>query len=345
MALTEETRVDMAPGELLGLEWRADRSALYGNGVAAIPGVHPYKTASGGTVLELVDDAVLADPDYLASVARSPITLEHPPEMVTPDNATQYVVGDADGEAEIDDRGYIRIKIAARTRAATDAMESGKKAGLSMGYPVTIDDTPGIHPKYGRYDRRQVKRGPNNHIAICSSPRHGDRCSIRVDAYEVPTMDPKMLASLRRFTKQDSMEEGEAVSVLEKLLAELTGARDAVKELATAKADLADARAKLDEFATKEKAAVEVAAKADAVEVAKRHSVTVGDGDSTSIRAAIVAKLFPKVMFDSANGSGLWEAAKALPAHDGWAPVDRIDAEQAPKTIEIPNPFRQRNAE
>lgn len=318
MALTEETRVDMAPGELLGLEWRADRSALYGNGVAAIPGVHPYKNASGETVLELVDDAVLADPDYLASVARSPITLEHPPEMVTPDNATQYVVGDADGEAEIDDRGYIRIKIAARTRAATDAMESGKKAGLSMGYPVTIDDTPGVHPKYGRYDRRQVKRGPNNHIAICSSPRHGDRCSIRVDAYEVPTMTPKtaaMLAALALHFKRDSISEEELPALVENLMADVAALRGEVSSGAVAhKAELDAIKAQLSGAKEQIAATEEEAAKTDAAAVAKTHAVTLAATDSAGMRRELVKAVLNTDATDTTL-PGLYAAVKALPAN------------------------------
>jgi hypothetical protein len=316
MSLTEETRID-AVQELLGIQWREDRSALYGHGVAAIPGVHPYRAEDGRIIRELVDDAVLADPEYLASVARSPITLEHPPVMVTPDNAAQYIVGDADGEAEIDDRGYVRVKIAARTRPATDALERKQKAGLSMGYPVTIDNTPGVHPKYGPYDRRQVKRGPNNHIAICDSPRHGDQCSIRVDAYEVPPMDPKILTLLRTFTHRDSLEESGAPSVLESLLAELGRLREDACQLPTMTKALADAnaqmgalQAKLDEFMAKEKAAGEAAAQMDAKALADKHKVTLTATDSAGMRREVVKSLF-QVDADDTTLPGLWTAAKA----------------------------------
>lgn len=316
---------------------------LLAEGVLARPGIYLYRRADGSMLRELVPLEVLADSDWLASVGRSTVTLEHPPEMLTPDNVQRFAVGDTDGDPFVDDRGFVRIKIAARTAAAIKAIQGGTKVGLSPGYTVDVDDTPGVDPVFGAYDSRQIKRSANNHNAICGRPRGGQDCSMRVDAYEVDPMDPKILATLRRFEKRDSMEEGEAPGVLDRLLAELVAARDSMKELATAKTELADARAKLDEFAGKEKQAAEVAAKADAIDVAKRHSVTVGDGDSASIRAAVVAKLFPKVKLDSANGAGLWEAVKALPAHDGWAVVDRTDAEPThPKTVELPNPFRTR---
>lgn len=319
---------------------------LLAEGVLARPGIYLYRRADGSMLRELVPLEVLADGDWLASVGRSTVTLEHPPEMLTPENVQRFAVGDTDGDPSVDDRGFVRIKIAARTAAAIKAIQSGGKVGLSPGYTVDVDETPGVDATFGAYDSRQIRRYANNHNAICGKPRGGQTCSLRVDAYEVDPMDPRILAALRRFVNRDSMEEGEASGVLDKLLAELVSARDSVKELATVKAELADAKAKLDEYAGKEKEAVEVAAKADAIEVAKRHAVTVGDGNSASIRATIVAKLFPQVKLDSANAAGLWEAAKALPAHNNWAPVERIDGdEQSAKIIEVPNPYRPRAAE
>ncbi len=314
------TRADA--GSLLRHEVREDGSVL-AEGVLARPGVMLYRTADGRTLRELVPPEVLADADWLATVGRAPLTLEHPAEQVTPDNVTSFQIGDTDGDVEVDDRGFVRVKVALRSRQAIDSFLSARKRGLSPGYTVSVDSTPGIDPVFGAYDSRQVKRHANNHIALCASPRGGEPCSLRFDAYEVDPME-KLLALIRTAARRDSMEEGEAYSVLEGLLSELTRARAdmaeharmkgehaAMKtELDAARADLCGAKAKLDEFMAKEKKAGEAAAKADALAVAERLKVTVTAADAAGVQREVVKAIFATDA-DDTTLPGLWVAAKA----------------------------------
>ena len=294
---------------------RADGSIL-AHGVLARPGIYVYRRADGTSYRELVDDSVLADPDWLAAVARGVVTLEHPPEPVNPDNLSRYSVGDADGDVDTDDRGFVRIKIAARRADAVSALRGGTR-GLSPGYTVRVDDTPGVHPRYGAYDTRQVKRLSNNHIAICQYPRGGSACSLRVDAVEVEPMDPKILALLKLHAKRDSVGESEAPSVLESLLGELVGLRsDAAAanqlraDMASMQARLADAEARCAAYAAKEAAGMESAAQSDAREVAQRHAVTLTAADAAGMQREIVKALFATDATD-ATLAGLYAAAKA----------------------------------
>jgi hypothetical protein len=324
MPISIVTRADA--GSLLRHEVREDGSVL-ADGVLARPGIMLYRMRDGSTLRELVPPEVLADKDWLVTVGRAPVTLEHPAEMVTPDNISQYLVGDTDGDVEVDDRGFVRIKVALRTQSAIDSFMSARTRGLSPGYTVSVDPTPGVDPVFGAYDSRQVKRHVTNHNALCASPRGGDACSLRFDAYEVEPMapiDPKILTLIRTAARRDSMEEGEAPSVLEGLINELLRARSdmadfakmkgehaAMKtELDAARADLCGAQAKLDEFMAKEKAAGEAAMQADALAVAQRLKVTVTAADAAGVQREVVKAIFATDA-DDTTLPGLWVAAKA----------------------------------
>lgn len=348
MAVRTETRIDS--GELLQMEERADGSIL-AHGVLARPGIYLYRRADGSSYRELVDDSVLADADWLATVARGVVTLEHPPEPVSPDNFSRYSVGDADGEVETDDRGFVRIKIAARRADAVRALRSGIR-GLSPGYSVEVDSTPGVHPRYGAFDTRQVKRLTNNHTAICQYPRGGSACELRVDAVEVDPMDPKVLMLLRQHLKRDSMGEEEVPSVLEALLGELIGLRSDAAACATLRTDmasmqqrLADAEARCAAYAAKEAAGMEQQAQADARAVAERHAVTLTATDAAGMQRELVKAIFTTDADDSTL-PGLYLAAKALEPRNGWKPTEPA-ARIVTDAIEFPpyrGPYRQEQA-
>jgi hypothetical protein len=159
--------------------------AMLCEGVVARPGIYLYMNADGTTRRELVPRETLSDArtDGSAGVltlARAPITLLHPPEMVTADNAAKYVVGDLDGEVVVSDSGYLRVRMAVRTQEALDALADGI-AELSPGYWVQVDDTPGEDPEFGKYDAKQVGR-VYNHVAIVPAARGGAECRVGLDA-------------------------------------------------------------------------------------------------------------------------------------------------------------------
>jgi len=167
------------------MQHRADGSRLYETDVAR-PGIYVYRNADGSIRRELVPPETLADPEWLRSLARTPVTLQHPtdsagrPLLVTPDNAGDLMVGDADGEVEVLDDGFVRLKIAVRRRDALDAIDNGTDE-VSPAYRVRVEHTSGEHPEFGAYDAVQVKRFGNNHLALCDHARGGGECRLGVD--------------------------------------------------------------------------------------------------------------------------------------------------------------------
>lgn len=156
-------------------------NVLLAQGFAARPGIYEYKNADGTITRELIRPETLAR--SVRGLARCPVTLEHPKEDADAENHQRLNVGDVDGGIEVDDDGYIRVKIAIRRKDAQTAVLNKRHHQLSPGYMAKIDKTPGTHEEYGRYDAEQVDRN-YNHLALVQDARGGDRIAIRTDSDE-----------------------------------------------------------------------------------------------------------------------------------------------------------------
>lgn len=134
------------------------------------PGVYPYLWPDGTTRRVLKPEAEILHPESLASMGRKPVTLDHPPELVTADNVQTYGVGDVDGEIEAMG-GFVRVKVAVRNAAAVQAIENGDATEVSWGFEHDLDETPGVWEGIP-YDAAQ--RGIRyNHLAIVKRGRVG----------------------------------------------------------------------------------------------------------------------------------------------------------------------------
>jgi hypothetical protein len=156
--------------------------ALFLEGFAARPGIYLYRNEDGSIRRELVPRSRLWDERSIVSLGRAPLTLEHPPVFVTDENVQQFGVGDVGDEVIEGPGGFVRVRMAVRTRAAKDAIASGK-VQLSPGYIAEIDGTPGVDPEFGEYDAVQVSR-EYNHLAIVDQARGGEDCRVRVDSLD-----------------------------------------------------------------------------------------------------------------------------------------------------------------
>lgn len=151
-------------------------------GFIARPGIYLYADGKGGHIRELVTEDVLGREDDLATLGRAPVTVTHPKKMVTADSAQKVMHGDVDGEVSIVNGGFVKVRMALRTKEALDSMNDGMTQ-LSPGYEATVDETPGEHPTFGKFDTRQVSRS-YNHVALCFDARGGDACHYRTDSGE-----------------------------------------------------------------------------------------------------------------------------------------------------------------
>lgn len=122
-------------------------------------------------------DEVFADA-ALASFSHAPITMDHPSELVTPDNWDNYAVGEVSTAAEID-RQWVSLPLIVKSANAIDAIKGGKNQ-LSAGYSCRIDWTAGTTEDGETYDA--VQRGiVINHVAIVDAARAGPDARIGDD--------------------------------------------------------------------------------------------------------------------------------------------------------------------
>jgi len=72
---------------------RTDEGYVRAEGIIAAPGLLEYRTKAGETVREYVPEETLKYDEFLASLEGKPVTVEHPPAALGPDNVSEYAVG------------------------------------------------------------------------------------------------------------------------------------------------------------------------------------------------------------------------------------------------------------
>jgi hypothetical protein len=124
--------------------------------------------------------------DSLQSLKGAPVTDRHPSEnsdqsFLTPANAKDLMVGITENVER--DGDYLKGSILIWHQDAIEAIESGERKEISLGYRCEIDPTPGTH-NGEPYDAAQ-KNIIINHVAIGPKGwgRAGADCSIRTDSH------------------------------------------------------------------------------------------------------------------------------------------------------------------
>lgn len=163
-----------------------DTGILRGRAILAKEGVYRYSDQSGAVWWEYVPKSTLADPAWIDSLKLAPVTLNHPTEMVTADNARYLAVGAiGDGVVMLGDR--LASPIAVYAREAVDAAQSSHKE-ISLGYYADVEIRSGEWQGQ-KYDRVQVNRRAN-HVALVEHGRHGHDVRLVNDAAETDTFTP-----------------------------------------------------------------------------------------------------------------------------------------------------------
>jgi hypothetical protein len=177
-------RVDIGP---LARPVRTPQGFLIVEGIASRCGVFEYLRADGSIQRELrLPDDVFSDRAMLGYQG-APLTKGHPANPVTSQNAKMLAVGTVLEPARADGEN-VRVKMAVHDASAVAALESRRTTALSTGYTVDLDETPGVHPVYGRFDATQ--RGLTiNHLALVDSGRAGPIARVRMDGDDVAEAD------------------------------------------------------------------------------------------------------------------------------------------------------------
>lgn len=160
-------------------------------GRVARTGVQEYTDASGALHGEFRSDEEVRR--SLPGFARSPLTNNHPPQMVTPTNAKQYVEG-AVGEAELHADGWVTAPLTLYTADAIAAMKAGR-CQVSVGYSCEVVDESG---EYEGTPYSHCQRNISvNHVAIVDRARAGPEARIRLDAGDAIAGDSAFRESIR----------------------------------------------------------------------------------------------------------------------------------------------------
>lgn len=347
---------------------RTDEGYIITTGILASPGVYPYRRADGTVVHELIDEEELFRGDSMTTAERKPLTLQHPPEMVTPENVREYQVGDISDIRRED--GQLAASIAVRDAKAIAAIERGVRQ-LSVGYRCNLDETPGVW-RGQRYDARQVGRRVN-HVAIVEHGRHGRRASLRMDAADatqeparleaqedgarndgdastaVPpqaTLHRKVMAKVKIDGVEYEFSDAATAQAMAKVAAERNDAREALKQAAEQAKTLAADKDRLDGEKTALQAQVDqlnerndavdinarVAVRMDLLGVAAKAKVEGADKlDDAGIRKAVIAATYPKTKLDGFSDEkieGMFIAARDQ--------VERADSSNALRGTFVP---------
>lgn len=145
-------------------------------------GVFQYLNADGSIRRELRLPEEVFAPESLATLDLIPVTREHPPRLVTNDNARDYQVGTTGQNAEQSDR-FVKTTVQINDREAITDIDSNKRRDLSCGYTCDKEMTPGVTKGIqgvrdgAKYDliQRNIRY---NHVATTTYGRAGPEVSI-----------------------------------------------------------------------------------------------------------------------------------------------------------------------
>lgn len=180
--MSEELRFDRAE---MSPDWEeTPEGYLRIKATFARTGLQRYRRQDGTEAIEYRPEVEVAREDALLSLANLPVTLEHPPDLLTPETCRQYQRGHTGSMVEY--RSPFAVGFVTVTDAeAIEAIKRGDAREVSVGYRVKYDSTPGVTPDGQRYDgvQREIS---GNHVAIVRKGRAGPEVRLHMDsAYAV----------------------------------------------------------------------------------------------------------------------------------------------------------------
>lgn len=146
-------------------------------GTIANVGWLTYRSPDGTVSKEYVGPDVLFEEEHLDSIKGTSLTLNHPPEVISPDNYSVYNKGSI-GTIPIKEekKGELRYEIIVCDKEAIASVKEKKTVDLSMGYYAEVE------PIKGTKEFRQTKR-ICNHIALVERGRAEKAKLLHLDHY------------------------------------------------------------------------------------------------------------------------------------------------------------------
>jgi hypothetical protein len=173
--LARVTRLDSVP--VGKAEWTAE-GFLTDKPIVTSIGIFEYRNEDGTTRRELRLPEHVFAPESLASYKGKPVIITHNAGMVTKENVPDEVIGTILSEG-IPDGDDVRAEIIIHD---TDAMKQSGFKELSLGYNLTLDETPGEWNGQP-YDAVQTEI-MINHLALVNKARAGEDARLNIDGAE-----------------------------------------------------------------------------------------------------------------------------------------------------------------
>jgi hypothetical protein len=153
---------------------------LVANAKVARTGIQLYRGSElGRPDLDIVkvyrDEKEVFAGDAMTSFAHKPVSLDHPPELVSSDSWRDHAVGFTSGDIARDG-DFLRVPLMLADADAIKQVQNGSRQ-LSAGYTCDILFEPGTTPDGQEYQARQVGIRAN-HIAVVANGRAGPECRI-----------------------------------------------------------------------------------------------------------------------------------------------------------------------
>ena len=147
-------------------------------------GVFKYQDSMTGKVIyELRPDEEVFKADSSNTAVSLPVTDDHPPEMINPDNYKMYMKGLTDPEVKKDGQ-FMKSGMTIIDKDLLNKIKSGKRQ-LSLGYTVEVEDSPGVWNGI-KYDKVQ-KNIKYNHLSVVDVARAGSQ--VRIDSEDIPILE------------------------------------------------------------------------------------------------------------------------------------------------------------
>lgn len=247
------------------------------------PGIQP---GPDGKIISRREPGEVFAPEALASFEGKPVTLDHPPEDVTPENWRRYAVGHLQNirQGQGEDADKVVADLVISDVAAIQAVNADGVREISCGYDAELEQAePGL--EYQRHIR-------GNHAAIVREGRAGHGVAIKDRKGDTHMAEEKT--------------ESVSLGVLEKMASIFGVKKEAVpapaaesapepktdEDMEALKAENASLKAKIDELEKKEKGEEEKTLEAEMSDVCGPDTPE-GEGKTDSLgltaRAAILA--------------------------------------------------------
>lgn len=184
--LSRVYRLDSSP---VNSTYFTDEGYLIDHPILTSIGIFEYTNPDGTTRRELRIPEEVFKPESLKSYKGKPIIVTHDAGLITKDNVSEEAIGTILSEG-YQDKDDVRAEIIIHD---TDEMKSVGLKELSLGYNLTLDETPGVWE--GKpYDAIQ-RDITINHLALVLQARAGDQARLNIDSRDRTTKGVKTTMS------------------------------------------------------------------------------------------------------------------------------------------------------